>query len=369
MNKVINYISYQSFPAETANSLQTISNLKYLKKNDYEVRLFFPLREKNSSDDIKTIQNYYYLNQKITVEGMKHPYPFGKIKYFNRLLFHISHYLWAKSTARKFNDSKYKNDFFLTRSDWILFFLAKKNYKIIFECHQYSKVRKYVFNKVGSKNNVKIIFLNEFIKKEFNEVDTENILLPSAVDLEIFSASKGDMKISKKISFIGNLLRFGKERSLDTVIKAFSSPELKDYQLNIVGGPESEAMKIKKQLLENNISNIKVTGRLNRKEIVQELLSASVGLLINSPDKHSKYFTSPLKYFEYLAASLCVVAVDFPSHRVLPNQENIFYFENNEDSLIKAVKEACNSDFKEIDLEEISLDNRAKKIIELFKSF
>ena len=56
MNKVINYISYQSFPAETANSLQTISNLKYLKKNDYEVRLFFPLREKNSSDDLKTIQ-------------------------------------------------------------------------------------------------------------------------------------------------------------------------------------------------------------------------------------------------------------------------------------------------------------------------
>ena len=76
MNKVINYISYQSFPAETANSLQTISNIKYLKKNDYEVRLFFPLREKNSSDDIKTIQNYYSLNQKIIVNGIKHPYPF-----------------------------------------------------------------------------------------------------------------------------------------------------------------------------------------------------------------------------------------------------------------------------------------------------
>ena len=65
MNKVINYISYQSFPAETANSLQTISNLKYLKKNDYEIRLFFPLREKNSSDDFKTIQKYYLLNLQV----------------------------------------------------------------------------------------------------------------------------------------------------------------------------------------------------------------------------------------------------------------------------------------------------------------
>ena len=369
MNKVINYISYQSFPAETANSLQTISNLKYLKKNDYGVRLFFPLREKDSTDDLKTIQKYYLLNEEIDINGIKHPYPFGKIKYFNKLLFHISHYLWAKSTTKKFNDEDYKNDFFLTRSDWILFFLAKKNYKIIFECHQYSKVRNFVFNKVASMDNVKVIFLNDFIRKEFSDVNTKNILLPSGVDLEIFNTSEVDIKASKKISFIGNLFRFGKERSLDMVINAFCSPELKDYQLNIVGGPDTEAMKIRKLLSEKNISNIKVTGRLNRKEVVQELLSSSVGLLINAPDKHSKYFTSPLKYFEYLAANLKVVAVDFPSHRLLPNQENIFYFDNNEDSLIKAVKEACSSDFKEIDLKEISLDNRAKKIIKLFESF
>ena len=369
MNKVINYISYQSFPAETANSLQTISNLKYLKKNDYEIRLFFPLREKNSSDDLETIQKYYLLNQEIDVNGIKHPYPFGKIKYFNKLLFHISHYLWAKTTSRIFFNDKYKNDFFLTRSDWVLFFLAKKNYKIIFECHQYSRVRNFVFKRVASRDNVKIIFLNDFIRKEFSEVVSKNILLPSGVDLEIFNTSQVDLRASKKISFIGNLLRFGKERSLDTVINAFSSPELEDYQLNIVGGPDSEAMKIRNLLSEKNISNIRVTGRLNRKEIVQELLSSSVGLLINAPDKHSKYFTSPLKYFEYLAAGLCVVAIDFPSHRVLPNQENIFYFENNKDSFVEAVKEACNSDFKEIDSEEISLDNRAKKIIELFESF
>lgn len=369
MNKVINYISYQSFPAETANSLQTISNLKYLKKNNYEVRLFFPLREKNSTDDLKIIQKYYLLNQEIDISGTKHPYPFGKIKYFNKLLFHISHYLWAKSTTKKFNDDNFKNDFFLTRSDWILFFLAKKNYKIIFECHQYSKVRNFVFKKVASRDNVKIIFLNDFIRKEFSEMDTKNILLPSGVDLEIFNKSEVDIKASNKITFIGNLLRFGKERSLDEVINAFSSPELKDYQLNIAGGPDSEVMKIRKLLSEKNISNIKVTGRLNRNEVIQELLSSSVGLLINAPNKHSKYFTSPLKYFEYLAASLRVVAIDFPAHRVLPNQENIFYFENNKNSLIEAVKKACSSDFKKIDLEVISLDNRAKKIIELFESF
>ena len=113
MNKVINYISYQSFPAETANSLQTISNLKYLKKNNYDVRLFFPLREKNSTDDLKTIQKYYLLNQEIEISGIKHPYPFGKIKYFNKLLFHISHYLWAKSTTKNLMMKSIKTTSFL----------------------------------------------------------------------------------------------------------------------------------------------------------------------------------------------------------------------------------------------------------------
>ena len=128
------------------------------------------------------------------------------------------------------------------------FFLAKKNYKIVFECHQYSKVRNFVLKRVASRDNVKIIFLNDFIRKEFNEVVSKNILLPSGVDLEIFNTSQMEQRASKKISFIGNLLRFGKERSLDTVINAFSSPELKDYQLKIVGGPDSEAIKIRKLL-------------------------------------------------------------------------------------------------------------------------
>ena len=60
MNKVINYISYQSFPAETANSLQTISNLKYLKKNNYKVRLFFHSEKKIVLITLKQYKNIIY---------------------------------------------------------------------------------------------------------------------------------------------------------------------------------------------------------------------------------------------------------------------------------------------------------------------
>ena len=46
MNKEINYITYQTFPSNKANTFQTMDNIKYFEKNGYQVRLTFPLREK-----------------------------------------------------------------------------------------------------------------------------------------------------------------------------------------------------------------------------------------------------------------------------------------------------------------------------------
>ena len=47
-NKTLNYITYQTFPAEKANSLQTITNIKYLVKNNINVNLIFPFEGKTS---------------------------------------------------------------------------------------------------------------------------------------------------------------------------------------------------------------------------------------------------------------------------------------------------------------------------------
>ena len=44
-SRKIKYITYQSFPATTANSLQTISMIKYLARSNYELELIFPNRE------------------------------------------------------------------------------------------------------------------------------------------------------------------------------------------------------------------------------------------------------------------------------------------------------------------------------------
>ena len=365
MKKILHYITYQTFPADTANSLQTISNLKYFVKNNYEVNLYFPLREKNSSKELENIQKKYNFNEIINVFGSSHPYPFGKLHFFNRFFYHLSHFLWARKTSKNFTDVQNKGDYFLTRSDWVLYFLSKKNLNIIFECHQYSKLRNYIFKKVSRLNNVKIIYLNELIKKEFNITPQKSLILASGVDKELFQNISKNKKIENKIVFVGNLLRFGKQRNLEKIFSVFQN--LEEFSLTIIGGPTSESDRLKNIVRKLNLSNVTIRGRLSRQETINEILNSSYGLLINSDDKHSRLFTSPLKYFEYLAADLKVIAVNFPSHNLLPEQSNIYYFENDDlDSLKQSIYRASENRFIDVDIEKYSLNNRVKQIINFF---
>ena len=89
------YLTYQSFPAETANSLQTISNIKYLVKNGADVELIFPLREKKSNESVKEIKKYYLIKEDFKVTGVNHFLPFGRISIFEGFFFHISHFWWS----------------------------------------------------------------------------------------------------------------------------------------------------------------------------------------------------------------------------------------------------------------------------------
>ena len=69
------------------------------------------------------------------------------------------------------------------------------------------------------------------------------------------------------------------------------------------------------------------------------LLSSEIGILTNSSDNiNSIKHTSPLKYFEYLASGLKIVAVNFESHKLLPFGENIVFFESlNKESFIFSI--------------------------------
>ena len=115
-------------------------------------------------------------------------YLFGKFDVFEKYLFTISHFLWSWRISKKFVDS---NSINYTRSDWVFYFLSK-NFNVVFECHQLSKIRKWTLKKCIKYRNSKIVFLNSQLlidSKINNSMNKSKLLVaPNGVDDEVFNS-------------------------------------------------------------------------------------------------------------------------------------------------------------------------------------
>ena len=315
-NKLV-YLTYQSFPAETANSLQTITSIVEMVNQDVDIELIFPDREKTSSDDIQELKRYYNFDVDFKVKKLTHNLPFGKFKKFKKTSYHISHFIWAMKSVNQISNN-ISNIIFITRSDWVLYFLAKKNLKVLFECHQPSKLRNLILKYALRKSSTKIIFLNENLyeyHKKYIVHKNNSIILGSAYKDEFFQDKIE--KIPNQVVFAGQLLRFGSDRNINFLVSCFEEKELEKFELKIIGGP-SEYIEIFKNKRKKPIpKNVEFIGRIDHKNTTKMLLQSEIGILINNEDNHALKYTSPLKYFEYLAANLKIVAVDFNSHKKL----------------------------------------------------
>ena len=367
--KNIIYLTYQSFPANTANSLQTISNIKYFIKNGVDVNLVFPLREKKSSADLNIINKHYGESLNFKVIGTQHNYPFGRINNSSRFLYLISHFLWSKKIVKNEYKNIDRSTVFFTRSDWIFFFLSKRKYPVIFECHQYTKIRKLLIYLSLKNEKSKIIFLNDNLKIDYEKkysLNNNYSVLQNGVDTELFLDS---YKKNNQLIFVGNLTRFGKSRNLDFIINSFSKLD-SSYKLKIIGAKKGEEESFS-ELLKNESTKdrIQILPYMGHREVIKHILESEIGILINSEkNMHSTRYTSPLKYFEYLLGGVKVVATDNEAHKKLIYSENISFFNlKNEQSFIDAIKDTNNK--KSLTDEEkklISLEFRAKEIIGMY---
>jgi hypothetical protein len=368
VNKLRNltYITYQTFPANTANSLQTITNIAEIVKQGVKVKLIFPDRDNFSSDSLVEIQNFYGIEQDFEIAKLKHNLPFGKVKFLNKLTYHLSHFLWSKKTVKNLINNS-KNDYFFTRSDWIFYFLSKQNQNVIFECHQPSKLRNIILKVCLSKKTSKIIFLNYSLFKNYQKLikfDSNYIVLNNGYKNEFFKDNV--KKKDNQIIFVGELLRFGSTRNIEFIISCFEDQRLAKYNLKIVGGPEKYIEELKKNRNNKFPKNIDFLGRLSHLNTIKMLQESEIGLLINSSkNSHSVKFTSPLKYFEYLASDLKIVAVDFDSHRELPLASNILFFnEDSKESFVKCILNSVNlKPIQKIDYVNFSIESRVKSLL------
>ena len=361
--KNLTYITYQVFPNEKANTLQTIRMLESLSNYGLNVKLIFPDREKRFKD-ADSVYNFYNVKSKFTIETVKHFLPFNRTRYFEKFNFIFSSFFWSLYAVFKTTKNQLNEEIFMTRTSWILYFLNKKNKITIFECHKYSKIDQLVFNNLKNENNTIIIFTNKALKETFylsKILSNNSIILESAFDERQFK-DREITKIEKNIVFIGRLLRFGKQRNIDFLIKAFSDRRLREFKLNIVGGPNVLLNGIKKEL---NSDNVKLLGHLSHDQAIDLLIESEIGILINPDDEHSNKYTSPIKYFEYERGRVKTCSSNVPAHRNLPIQDNIYYFEKDdlESFIISILKASKNSFIPNKKISEFSYESRVQKLM------
>ena len=363
-NKLIYYLTYQDFPAQTANSQQTISTCKYFFRNKYKITLFFPLRSESSNENIDVLKKQYeFSNENFNVVGIPHKTKFEGSKIFKKIRYLISHILWSLQAVNKITN-EYESPFiFFTRSDWVFYFLSKRGISVLYECHKLTEIRKKLIKSSIKKDCSKIIFMNEALKNATNIAPqySKNILVQTAgYDEDFFYSSNN--KISKQVIYSGSLERLGTSRNLDFIFNSFADERLENFTFKVFGGTKQQIDQLKKKY--KHISNISFNEHISKKSLAVELTNSEIGILASSNDNFSKYYTNPLKYYEYSASGLKIVATDFPAHRTLNQLENILFFTDQDaESFINAIITSSESlEETQIGVLE-TMDSRVKKII------
>jgi glycosyltransferase involved in cell wall biosynthesis len=222
-----------------------------------------------------------------------------------------------------------------SRDIWSLLFLRCKTTRVFLEIHYLSKIDAISVRLAHIARN--IIVITSYLKKELMDLgySSERILVaPDAVDLSEYEHIQGSRVESRMhcglppqgniVLYSGNLFAW---KGVYTLVDAFET--LPNALLVIVGGSDDVLPAFKEYVASKPYAErITVVGFKKHQEIAAYLTSADALVIPNSAKEHiSKYNTSPLKLFEYMASGVPIVASDLPSMREVIGEKEAFFFE------------------------------------------
>lgn len=222
---------------------------------------------------------------------------------------------------------------------------------IFIEIHDFYKssafyLSRWIFKKVTGfivTNRIKI----DTLIRDFGIVKEKILHQPNGVDIKKFSIeiSRGAARerlllpqSEKMLLYTGHLFGW---KGVDTLFDAhrfLASGEV----IYFVGGTDEDIEAYRRQRAALPVAEqekIVVIGRKPHDEIPFWFRAADVLILPNTAkDPASKFETSPVKLFEYMASGRSIVAADLPSIRDVVDGRFVFFFEpDNPESLAKVI--------------------------------
>ncbi len=322
------YITYTNIPTKKAFGY-AIAKMCSSFADRVPVTLVIPKKRKN--DISEDIYSYYNLRNNFSIKEIP-IIDASRISFFgSKIAFLIEKTSFAFSLLFL---KVFKSDICYSRDILSLSFLRMKTKNVFLEIHYLSRSDAFLVH--CARFAKKIIVITSFLKNELTLLGykAENIhIAPDAVDLDLFQnipKNKEDLRkefnfpTNKKIVvYTGNLFPW---KGVYTLVNSFEFVS-EDALLIIVGGSDDTLPEFKKYCASKVYRDrILILGHKKHEEIPLYLKVADFLVLPNSAKEHiSKYNTSPLKLFEYMASGNPIIASDLPSLREVLNEENAFF--------------------------------------------
>ncbi|MBU6388630.1 glycosyltransferase [Patescibacteria group bacterium] len=242
-----------------------------------------------------------------------------------------------------------KNDLIYSNETLPLFLASLVLPNTFYEMHDFPESKLGLFGRFARRMRGVIIH-NQWKAKRAQELfalPESNVLCePNAVDIQEFDISVSrdearrelDLPLDKKIAvYTGHLYSW---KGVDTL--ALAARELSgEYLVVFVGGNSEDVRRFKET--HGNIPNISIIGFRPHAEIPLWQKAADVLVLPNTAKEDiSKYYTSPMKLFEYAASKRPIVASRIPSITELVDDARAILVEPDDPSeLAKGIERAC----------------------------
>lgn len=219
------------------------------------------------------------------------------------------------------------------------------------------KIRSWYDENLGIKNG--IVILNSPVNSDVNSF-TQDDSFKGKYFHDLYNLDKNDIIFV----YLGYL---SKGRGIEICLNVFSRSNKKCHVV-FVGSGQFENLITKYSSI---YSNIHLHEPVCHENVVSLVKSADWGLCLLENASLSDYYSLPNKIFEYSFANLKIIASNFPEIEKMVNNFSLGYTcEPDFDSLLDIVSfiSANNPKLKNKDISELSWDNQAVKLKNIYKS-
>lgn len=329
------YISHWRFPSEKTMSPLIMKTCEMFARSGMRVELWVPRRNNFSfsHQDPFAYHNIQknFLIRRLPVLDLTGIFPGDLVFLLMVATFNISTFICFTFRGLAPDSIIYFHD---ARDALLPIFLKRKSF---LEIHDFYKskinfINGFIFTRIKGfivTNRLKA----EKLKAEFGVPEKAILHRPNGVDVKMFALEMSQASAREKLGlpldpkivlYTGHLFDW---KGVDTLFEAHKFLEGEEV-IYFVGGTDKDIQKYRQmvQKFPGAQKCIVVAGRRSHAEIPLWLKAADVLVLPNTAKSEaSKYETSPVKLFEYMASKIPIVASDLPSIRNVVDEGMVWF--------------------------------------------